>query len=447
MRDLAQDNWNGLEGLEGRLMLDGAVAGSVSGGYLNLKGDLWGNQIALDQAGLLPGQVRVSGVNGTLVRVKGVFYAEYIFQNVTRGAKIRLSGGDDAADLNSLNLAGNLLVDGGKGDNTIRVTGGNFLKAVTLKNSTGSSYVDINGAGVAGQTKIYNGDGNQSVILTGTFDQPLYIKNGYGSHSVTLDGADFESVRIDNRPGDSTTVINNTTFLRNLGVYNRWGADSLAITATTVAGRVTIDNGQGASDTSITGSDINTGFDWRRPRSLYLVSDGGYDSVAVDNTTFGGDVWLDTGWDGSDIALGNSSFAGQLWIDTYSGQDNISLTNIGVDGRLDIYTGEGADQVSIDDSDFGGFAGIQTGWGNDQIYIETAGAADGPRTTFAGSVDFYMGGDDDDLVIGVAGQSGNLAAFNGYSTVFDGGWGDNALSDSTDNQYAHDPYIFSFHLV
>lgn len=446
-RYLVEDNWNGLENLEGRLLLDGAVAAKVSGGYLKLTGDLWGNEIVVDQDGLLPGQVRVSGVNNTLLKVGKNYYAEYTFNNVTRGASIRLSSGDDVADLNNLNLAGNVLVDGGKGNNTTRVTGGTFLKALTLRNSTGNSYADINGAGVAGVTKVYNGNGDQSVIITGTFDQPLYVKNGSGNHSVTLDGADFDSVRIDNKPGDSTTVINNTTFLRNLDVYNHWGVDSLQIAATTVAGRVTIDNGQGASDTSITDSDINTSFEWRRPRSLYLVSDGGYDFITVDNTTFGGDVWLDAGWDGSDIALSNSSFAGQLWIDTYAGQDNISLTNVGVDYRLDIYTGDDSDQVVIDDSDFGDFASIQTGWGNDQLYIEAAGAADGPQTTFARSVDFYMGGDDDDLYIGIAGETGNSVAFNGYSTVFDGGRGDNILSESLDNQYAYDPYIFSFRLV
>lgn len=171
------------------MLLSGTVTADVVGGNLFIKGDNGGNQIVLDQAGLLPGQVRISGASGTQVSTDTIALADSaILEGVTGNVTIRTGSGDDSVSLDGPTVAGRVLINTGKGDNTILVDGTNVGKTLTILNGPDDDQTMIIDSTILGKTLVKSASGNDGVTMqNNTIGGDLAIAAGHDDDLVTLD--------------------------------------------------------------------------------------------------------------------------------------------------------------------------------------------------------------------------------------------------------------------
>ena len=157
-----------VDSLESRRLLSGDVLVKVLYGKLVALGDNQDNAIVINDDGLAAGQLRVTASGGTTINGSA---EPLVLSGVTRGIAAHLRGGNDSVTVDGVALpSGRLKLNGGGGNDTIKVL-----------NST-----------IAGRTQIHGSGGDDSIVLTGsTFNGRFDIRNGGGHNSVTLGGALF----------------------------------------------------------------------------------------------------------------------------------------------------------------------------------------------------------------------------------------------------------------
>ncbi len=385
-----------LETLEPRLFLSGTVTAVLCDGVLKIAGDAQANQLVVDQAGLAAGQVRVSGTGDTLVKVGKQVSASAVFEGV-KAVVFDLRAGDDSVSLNGVTLSGGVVFDGGKGRNSFEV----FFGSV-------------------------GGD----VLVCGGQELSLFHAAVGGSLIAAACS------------GDTMTTIWNTTFGGSVNLMLGAGSDMVWINQTTTGGSMKVHTGDGGS--TVTLNDVTVGREGRAPASLFLDGGKGDDMFSLFGATVSGDLAVRTGAGTNTTAMACVQVQGDFRLHGRGAREAVSLWVVEVRGRTMVQTGKGNDLVVIDDSTFHQAFALSTGAGQDSVEIEANGDPAGPVTTFGGPALVRLGADDDTLQIGVEGQAGNSAAFQGPA-VFRGGRGaDVLLLPEGLNQFAVPPTIRGF---
>jgi hypothetical protein len=140
----------GCESLEQRENPVGNVTAMLSGGTLTVVGDAFDNAVSIRQSPL--GDITIVGLNGTTVNGRS---AVFVGRGLLNGLNVNMGGGNDAVEVVGLWVWGAITVEGGAGNDTIR------LAAVT-----------------GGSIAVDGGPGNDTVIAQGVVSRTTAVFNG-----------------------------------------------------------------------------------------------------------------------------------------------------------------------------------------------------------------------------------------------------------------------------
>lgn len=329
----------GFEGLEGRAMLAGNVAASVSDGVLAITGDSADNRLVIRQldpvgptdpwpgaryeiSDLYPAGKPKTTINGQ---------DSVIVEGVKNGMRINLGAGDDylnisrpGASANAANVPGKLVVDMVGGNDELRLYVNNQQQVISrlgIGNDTASVVGNVKNLSVTadgtwagappgfdrislanltatGSTTVDTGGANDDVTIAGvTFAGPLSVNTGNGDDSVrawmTTTNSTAE-VSINTENGDDSIVFGDGNYLSQLNSTLRidtgLGNDGLLFQYSN-SGSVTINTGKGIDVARVHDVTVDALFVWlgEDDDSLYLNG-----NVKSSQTTLRGYVGTDT---------------------------------------------------------------------------------------------------------------------------------------------------------
>lgn len=197
----------GFESLERRALMAGDVFVAIEGELLRVEGDNLANQVTLSQS--IAGDLVVSGQNGTTIN--GMPSVRFV-RPVINAAEIRMEGGDDAVVLRGLQLANDLFVDLGAGNDRL----------------TSPAAAPIS---VGASASIYGEAGNDTIQLNRTkVFQDLYIDGGIGALAATVTDASIDKsmIIVGDEANDSVSVVGSTIGL-DLSIETKGGSDTVRV--------------------------------------------------------------------------------------------------------------------------------------------------------------------------------------------------------------------------
>lgn len=190
-----------------------------------------------------------------------------------------------------------------------------------------------------------------------------------------------------------------------------------------------VDIRMGAGDDSVTLEDMSL------PSNVSVDGQKGDNTLSLDTVQIAQSLVItNSASRSSTIAIGDTTIGKDLMILPCSGAETIALRSVEVQRNSLLVSGKGADVVTVDDSTFHGSVKLYTGQGADAVQIDANGDPLDSPTLFDGRVTILLGGDDDTLRLGVAGDTGNRSVFAAKAT-FDGGAGIDALFNFDGNTY------------
>ncbi len=274
MRRASQQCISPISALESRQLLAGSVQATVTGGSLKITGDLFANEISIDQtvSGL---RVRASG--GT--RLNGTTNGELFFINPTLttidlkagndqltlasflggGVSVQMGHGNDQLVLSGITTDGDLVVDLGYGNDGLlaksggplssdpNVVGGNVrllgnvgddrmvvqslnaLRNLTLDSGVGNDTVLLGSGSTDGTSSILLGTGNDILSIGARTSRGLFSMNaGSGDDLVGSQSARFlEAATFDMGIGKDALLSQLNTFQANVTRAGGFGIDTL----------------------------------------------------------------------------------------------------------------------------------------------------------------------------------------------------------------------------
>jgi hypothetical protein len=291
----------GFQPLEERTLMAGDVGAVLTNGTLTLTGDADANDVAVYQQinnGVPnPGVFTVAGLNGTTINHGST--SGYLTGVNNISASLGGSGDHLALGLVSykgtptpFNLAGNLSIDMGSGENK----------------------VDLIGTTVGGDATINSGDLYDQISIRGSFSNNLNINPNGGGDFVQIDKtsvANDLNIAAGTDNGNDWVNVYNTKVGHDVKVD--MGAstsglfyDTLQIDHLTVNHDLTLLGGAGKHSYSITNSTI---------KDAFFATLGGDDGVNIANTSVTNKTDLRLGGGNDQIRITDSNFGNTLIID------------------------------------------------------------------------------------------------------------------------------------
>lgn len=272
----------------------GNILAQLSGGDLALQGDNLGNEVRVSQAA--NGTVTVRGLNGTTVNgLAQVTYAGAVLNKV----EANLEGGNDVLTIGSLNVAGDVFVQAGEGNDRVVLNGTISGSLISVSGGLGADTVRLADVNVLGDVNVNTEDGAGTILF----------------QNATVDGS-VSAISL-----DANDIIRGTnlTVTGNLLVESGKGDDQIAFSAATVGFGVTLIGDEGNDRFTLTGVTSD---------SLSVEAGKGDDAInlvtvtAATNVTVNGDDGNDTVRAENVTAGVDANFIGGAGIDT--------LTNLGI---------------------------------------------------------------------------------------------------------------------
>jgi hypothetical protein len=396
---------------------------SVSGGKMTVKGDDDANVIQIDQAGM---DVRVTPGGTTTVNGSAL---PQLFPAAAAGLKVALAGGADELTLTMLTITGKVTIAMGAGADTLTITSVN-LGPTKLDLGADDNTVTSVGLIVAGDLVVKGGKGSDSLGFQQTLAGKMKFGLGDGTDSLALCEAHVsDGIAVDLGPGVTGTSMKSCggTFpataaaaegnslaasgividAGGLSVKGGTGNDGFASSLMSIQGdvKISLGNGRGGfsmCEVGITGSvkaklgkpgpgDTTS---WCRKANAYDVtvtaqtlfviaevnvggdfivkSSTGNDAGAALMCGFGGVVKLDFG-NGLNVAnLQTDLFTEDLIIKTGKQDDDIRVAGSQVGRSSTITLGDGTNKLEVSGTAIGGDLSVKAGAGDDTIDVSTA---------------------------------------------------------------------------
>lgn len=326
------------ESLEQRQMLSGTVLATIHGSTLTIQGDAADNTVVVTRSGNsltvtpngttavnagLAGVAAVLDVTGvTRVKVRmgdgndSVMFSGQAINGVTTAQSMgeldaAMGDGNDTLILNAVAVGGKAVIGGGRGSNTVTLTGLDPADAPAGVATTVGGPLTINGCGrsadtvnligvsVAGKTKVASGSGAANITIDGFVGGTTSLGNLFsGGVTINLAGGS-DSVTVDGAVGATTSVVG------DLNVLLGGGTDSLTVmtdAGLSVTGALNVTGHTGAKTVSLTDAIADGGFGIATGRGNDSITLTGIESNAGarvntgagnDGLTFAGGVDLD----------------------------------------------------------------------------------------------------------------------------------------------------------
>lgn len=267
-----------VESLESRRLMAGDVSVALEGSFLRVEGDNLDNQIAISQT--VAGDVVVAGQNGTLIN--GLASVRFV-RPALNAMEVRMEGGNDTVTLRGVQVANDMFVDLGAGND--RVT--SPLNSPVL---------------IGANANIYGSEGNDIVQLAGAVvREDLYVDGGLGTLNANL-----LSMTVD----------------KMLSIVGDEANDIVAVSSSIVGMGVSIETKGGSDRVTLTNLDAF---------SLMVNTDSnaaiGADQVTMNQIRLIEDLGIFTGA-GNDIVRLTDVSSGKASVSLDEGNDRLIATNV-----------------------------------------------------------------------------------------------------------------------
>jgi hypothetical protein len=335
--------------------------------------------------------------------------------------------GNDVSEERYL-FGGNLTYSGGAGDDTLTAEGPVAIAGnMTVNLGNGMNDVDIQLTELATDNDVLDIAGNL-VIDGGSGEDAVTLGGGDGvsiTRNITFNlGAGMNTL-------DFTESGDPFWFSGNLTVTGGSGDDTFtSIVDTELDGNATFGLGGGANGVNVDAEWMDVG------GNLTYTGGSGNDDLLLNDTDvwIGGNARINAdGGDNTLASVASDSLEIDGWF-SYSGGtgiDTLDLRALDVNGQTTINTGSGDDAVAIYDGSTLGALTLNTGAGDDQAFLGDAlDGGQGPAMTeIIGPVSVHMGSGDDELFLGYTDDSDGIVTLNLWSesVVLNGGSGLNPL--------------------
>lgn len=288
-----------LTDLDARLVPAGNILAQLSGGDLALQGDNLGNEVRVSQAA--NGNVTVRGLNGTTVNgLAQVTYPAAVLNKV----EANLEGGNDILTIGSLNVAGDVFVQAG--------------------------------------------EGNDRVVLNGTISGSLVsVSGGLGADTVRVaDVSVLGDMNVNTEDGAGTILFQNATIDGNVSAISLDANDVIRGTNLTVTGDLLVESGKGDDQISFTTATVGFG--------VTLIGDEGNDRFTLSGVT-SDSLSVEAGKGNDIITLTNVSSATNVNVNGDDGNDTVRAQNVTAAFDANFIGGAGFDTLT----NLGIFAGVK----------------------------------------------------------------------------------------
>jgi hypothetical protein len=455
------------ESLEKRQVLAGNVTALLSGANLLITGDGAANDILVEGLPGFPGRVRITPQTnaGGPTTLNGQT-AALIFPSFG-DIRINLGNGSDALEFNSDpgvtdTLPGNLVIDGGRGDNDISISNYTIGGSLVVRNSTGidSVLIDNTDVGVDINVSSDASTGLQTTQIQGgsSVGRDLILSNRAGDNTIEIgdvgDSGATAAVAVGRNlaiynsgvvANDSVINLHDVNIAQNLTITNLSTATIAVGTATgttNVGHNVTIRNGNG--DNSVTVQNDST-LGTTAVDRVAIWNGSGDDTVVFDESTSNAQVDIRNGLGDatvttSDDAIFNAALSiingnngdhtvtiesatvGSLFVSNGAGASNTVLigtaSTVDIAGRTTIFNGNvtGDNRIEINFATLGGLVTLTNGTagGVNDIYVGTVAAG---AVTTTNSLAIYNGNGDSDVELDNLDIGGSLSVTNGSATA------------------------------
>lgn len=248
----------GLESLERRQLMAGDVIAALEGSLLTVEGDNLDNQIAITRTAV--GDIVVAGQNGTLVNGLPSFRFPQVQLNAL---EVRMEGGNDTVALRSLQVAndvnvnlgagndrltspatapsiinGNMSVLGDEGNDIVQLAALTVRGDLTIDGGLGSLNASVNASTIDKVMSIIGDEANDIVSVAGSnIGLDLLLETKGGSDRVTLTDTNAFHISINTDAngavGLDQVTLNRVNTVEGLGVFTGAGNDVVRLTDVT----------------------------------------------------------------------------------------------------------------------------------------------------------------------------------------------------------------------
>ncbi len=258
------------ESLEQRQLMAGDVVAALEGSLLKVEGDNFDNQIAITRT--VTGDIVIAGQNGTLINgLPSVRYPRVQLNAM----EVRMEGGNDTVTLRSLQVANDLFVDlgagndrltapaaapstiganmavmGSEGNDVVQLAGITVREDLSIDGGLGVLNASVSNASVDKVMSIIGDEANDIVSIVGTrVGLDLKLETKGGSDRVTLtDVAAFQlSINTDanGAVGVDQVTLNRVSTVEDLGIFTGAGNDVVRMTDVTSGKSITVSLDEG----------------------------------------------------------------------------------------------------------------------------------------------------------------------------------------------------------
>lgn len=219
------------------------------------------------------GQLRVSSADPDTTIGEGTLTDIDVLRSDT--IYLLLDGGGNSVDVTALPQVRRLVVIGGSGDDTLRLSGSSLQTDVHFDGQGGGDRLDLTGT-VEGDLVAIMGEGGDSVTVTGgRVDGSCVMELGSGAsgNSFVADGATFgQTLTVTGGEQSDAVALRNCSVFRMMRSTLDFGSDSVEFSGGTILrGGFVVDTGDGADA-------LTLGSASARGRAKVLTGDGA-DSV------------------------------------------------------------------------------------------------------------------------------------------------------------------------
>ncbi|HKB02487.1 MAG TPA: hypothetical protein VKD90_09715 [Gemmataceae bacterium] len=395
------------------------------------------------------GSLKVSGATlTTIVNVLGSVGGNFLYTAAPT------SGFDHVDVESSAQVAGNMTLNLGEGDNEVCLNGGLVRGNVLVTAGAGADHVHVTYSGdvtIGGSAAFRLGDGANTLLGEG-----LAHTVRVGANFVYTGGAGIDQFDLD---GSGTalaaggmvrvTLGTPTAFDANVAAFEALsagramsftgglGSDTVTVSgALSVGGGLSVALGEGTNrfDTNLLGEGTNS-----IARNFRYLGGAGTDTVLLDVASVGRNANVTLGEGANQtLSVGGKgptgvSIYGNLKVTGGSGVDNIGLQRLYVGGALTVQAGAGADAVLTDDIDVAGATRLNLGTGNDLFALETLAGLT-RVSSFGGTFQVSAGAGDDAVNLSDDASTATCARF-GSRVMLAGGTGMDTVRNEAQNAF------------
>jgi len=224
------------EQFEVRLLPAGNVTATIVGDNLVLAGDAEDNSVRIEVDG---GNIIVTGLDGTTINGDPDFEAVTGSTNIAGDLVVDLGKGDDKLAVgDTIVIEGDVRVTDNSGATTLGFRSVEIQGDLLVKTGRKNDRISLVGTSVAGDAKIVTHRGKDLVSISqSTVTGALDMATGRGTDGVVVDDSTLsDSARLDTGRGRDAALIRDTTIAENLSAKTGRGRDFLMLDDTTVEG-------------------------------------------------------------------------------------------------------------------------------------------------------------------------------------------------------------------